>query len=137
MPSSDILSAPEEQVVSICSDDECYSRGVWFQAKSISMIELSQLGEIIGADSYDDLSSGFNLVGEPLEEGPWPQTPPPSLSEKIENLSNEEIEAAAQSWSQIEEFGGHVTPSDLADYIKRLKEFFANTSGPYFLVNSL
>lgn len=137
MPLSDILSCPLEEVEACVTSEDPYSVGAWFMAKNIGMIELCQLGEMLGVDSYDALTDGFDLVGEPLDDGPWPQTIPASLTDKLQALTDAEITNASQQWVEIEEFDGMATVESLADYLNRLREFLAANQGPFFLVNSL
>lgn len=137
MPLADILACPAEELEAILGDENPYDRGAWFMAKNIGMIELCQLGELLQVDSYDSLTGEFNLVGEPLPEGPWPQTVPTALSDKLAKLDDREIAAVCPKWSGIEEFDG-ATPADvLADYLRRLRAFLQANQGPYFLVNAL
>lgn len=136
MPISDILSCPESELAA-CIEGTEYELGAWYQAKNIGTIELSKLGEIIGTESYNEVKSGFGLVGEPLPEGPWPETFPESLSASILALSPNDIPSVCEKWAAIEEFGGFVSPDDLASYLRGLGDFMRSHNGPYFLVNAL
>ena len=137
MPLSDILSCPEEQLAELITLEEPYSRGSWFMAKGISSIELSMFGEISGVDNYDSLPEQFSLIGEPLPDGPWPQKIPESLIQTIMNLTESEISRACKPWSEIEELSGYCKPTDLEDYLRRLKKFTQENSSPLFLVDNL
>jgi hypothetical protein len=68
MPLSDLLACPADKVEAIIAKEEPYSAGSWFFAKGIGMIELCKLGELLNFGSYDELTSGFKLVGEPLDD---------------------------------------------------------------------
>jgi hypothetical protein len=135
MPLSDILSCPVDQLEEVVSQENPYERGTWFFAKRIGMIELSQLGKILGIGTYDDLKAGFQLVGEPLPEGPWPQTIPPDLVTALGSLTDEHIESVCPEWAEIEELS--VSPEGLAQYLTNLRDFLRANTGPFFLVNAL
>ncbi|MCA9170636.1 MAG: hypothetical protein KDB23_23315, partial [Planctomycetales bacterium] len=73
MPLNDILNCAEADLWNILDSDDAYQHDGWFMCKGIGMIELSKLGEILDVASYDDLMSEFKLIGEPRDDGPWPQ----------------------------------------------------------------
>src|SRR5687768_9482711 len=117
MPLADILCCPLDEVAEVITHEEAYGRGSWYLAKNISTIELSQLGEMLGVGSYDELMEGFELVGEPLDEGPWPQTIPDSLLTKLKTISDQEIKQVTPKWAKIEDFFD-CDPKDLAKYLR-------------------
>ncbi len=140
MPLSDILACPKDEVEFLIQLEEPYSKGKWYMAKNIGTIELSQLGEILNVNSYKELSGNFNLVGEPLDEGPWPQTIPLELIEKLHCLPENEMASASDKWSKIEEFLGSANPEDLKQYLIDLQMFIKenqNDENQFFLVNAL
>lgn len=137
MPASDILACPVDQVLEIVTDEEGYEKGNWFMAKNIGMIELSQLGQMLGVAEYESLMGGFELVGEPLPEGPWPQTLPPALADSLTFISDDQIADVCGRWSGIEEFSGMMPAESLVEYLTNLREFLSAHEGPYFLVNAL
>lgn len=137
MPLSDILVCQTDEVEAAITSEKPYSIGAWFQAKNVGMIELCKLGEMLGVAPYDSLTAGFTLVGEPLPEGPWPQTVPAGLIAKIAALTDEEIAAACPRWAEIEEFGNVMPADDLVRYLQLLRQFISEHEGPCFLVNSL
>src|SRR5262249_342433 len=114
-----------------------YDKKRWFLCKGIGMIELSQLGEMLGVDSYDNLMAGLKLVGEPRDEGPWPQTIPDVLTKRLATIADDEIAAVVPRWVELEEFHGAATMDSLTDYLKRLRSFISERSGEFFLVNAL
>ncbi len=136
MPLSDFLSCPEEELETIITNDEPYSDGAWFKAKNIGMIQLCKLGELLNIGSYDELKNGFGLVGEPLPDGPWPETTPPALIAKLRQISDTEIQSAAQGWARTDELTG-VSSANLVDYLTRLRDFLKQQSNPIFLINAL
>ena len=129
MPLNDILNCAESNLWSILDSDDGYQNDGWFMAKGIGMIELCQLGEMLGVASYDELMSEFNLIGEPRDEGPWPQTIPTSLMDRIRTLIDDEISSVVATWVDIEEFRGAATTESLADYLNRLKQYLDGRSG--------
>lgn len=137
MPLNDILNCPETELWSVLDSDEPYDKERWFLCKGIGMIELCQLGEMLSVDSYDNLMSGFDLVGEPRDEGPWPQTIPDGLIARLAMLSDDEIAGVVPQWVTIEEFHGTATAESLADYLTRLRTYLSGRSGEFFLVNAL
>ncbi|NQZ67672.1 MAG: hypothetical protein HRT89_06345 [Lentisphaeria bacterium] len=100
------------------------------------MIELSKLGEMLSVASYDELMDDFELVGEPLEEGPWPMAIPSKLSDKLMIIEEDEIISVCAKWVEIEEFYDS-DKEGLSQYIKELKEFLNANPAPFFLVNAL
>ena len=137
MPLSDILCCSDSQVESAITSEEPYSIGVWFQARGIGTIELATLGELLQVGSYDELFDGFVAVGEPLEEGPWPEVIPLGLVEALKNISDSQVASVTPEWSQIEEFYGGVSPEHLAEYLINLRRFLVANQGSYYLVNDL
>ena len=137
MPLSDIVSCAEDQLAQAITSEEPYQIGVWFMAKNIGSIQLCQLGELLGVASYADLQDGFNLVGDPLPDGPWPETIPTALVASLRGLSDDQIANVAPEWAGMEEFRGTAPPDGLAEYLKELREFLATNSGPFYLVNAL
>lgn len=137
MPLNDILNCKADELWSILDSEEPYDQKRWFLCKGIGMIELSQLGEILGVDSYDNLMAGLELVGEPRDEGPWPQTIPEALTKWLATITDGEIAAVIPRWLESEQFqSGTATSDSLTDYIKRLRAFLAERSGEFFLVNT-
>jgi hypothetical protein len=137
MPLSDIVSCPQNQLAEVITHEVPYGLGKWFLAKRVSTIELCKLGEFLGIGSYENLSAEFNLVGEPLDDGPWPETIHQGLIAKLATISDDEIARVTPAWAGIEEFRGETTAEDLVAYLKGLREFLAANSGPFFLVNAL
>lgn len=137
MSLSDILNCAESDLWAILDSDDAYQNAGWFMCKGIGMIELCKLGEMLGVASYDELMSEFNLIGEPRVEGPWPQTIPLPLMDRIAKLSNDEIVSVVPKWNSIEELDGAATIESLSDYLTRLRQFLSGRSGEYFLVNAL
>lgn len=137
MPLNDILNCKAEDLWSILDSDEPYDKKRWFLWKGIGMIELSQLGEMLEVDTYDNLMAGLELVGEPRDEGPWPQTIPPALTKRLTTITDDEIAAVVPRWVKLEEFRGAATEDSLTDYLKRLRSFLVERSGEFFLVNAL
>lgn len=137
MPLNDILNCAVEDLWSILDSDEPYDQKRWFLCKGIGMIELSQLGELLGVDSYDNLMAGLELVGEPRDEGPWPQKIPDALTKRLATITGEEIAAVVPRWAESEQFRGTATKDSLTDYLKRLRSFISERSGEFFLVNAL
>lgn len=137
MPLNDILNCPESELWNILDSEEEYEHEGWFLSKGIGMIELSQLGEMLGVASYDELSDQFDLVGDPREDGPWPETIPSPLIDKLRNLTDDEIAAVVPQWVTIEEFHGSATQESLTDYLTRLRDYLDGRQGDFFLVNAL
>jgi hypothetical protein len=137
MPLNDILNCPVEELWSILDSGEPYDKKRWFLCKGIGMIELSQLGEILNVDSYDNLMAGLKLVGEPRDDGPWPQTIPEALIKRLATITDEEIAAVVPRWAESEQFRGAATKDSLTDYLKRLRSFLSERSGEFFLVSAL
>ncbi len=137
MPLSDILACPLGSLPEIVTSENPYQHAQWYLAKNIGAIELSKLGELLNIGSYDEINEGFELVGEPLPDGPWPETVPPRLIDAVKTLTAVEIARVAEPWSGIEEFHGTASADDLAKYLQSLQEFINEHSGPYFLVNAL
>lgn len=137
MPLSDILACSDQHLEAILNAENPYKQGAWFLAKNIAMIELCKLGELLGVGSYDSLNKQFKLIGEPLPEGPWPQSIPRTLTDRLKQINDPEVEKVCVAWSEIEEFHGTAIANSLADYLKRLRDFLSANDGPYFLVNAL
>lgn len=137
MPVADVLSCTDEDLWPILDSDEPEDKERWFRAKGIGMIELSQLGEMLGVDSYDNLADGFVLVGEPRDDGPWPQTIPDSVIKRLSALSDDEIAVVVPQWLELEEFQGAALANELTDYLKRLRAYLSKRSGRFFLINAL
>lgn len=137
MPLNDILNCPESELWRILDSEDEYGNEGWFLCKGIGMIELCQLGEMLGVASYKELTAQFHLIGEPRDEGPWPQTIPSCLIDKIRSLTEEEMASVVPKWAAIEEFHGMATKDSLCDYLTRLREFLVGREGDFFLVNAL
>lgn len=137
MPINDILNCAADEVESILDSDDADDHGRWFRWKGIGAIELSKLGELLDVDSYDELSEGFELVGEPRDEGPWPQTIPAALIERLAALTDAEIAAMVPKWVEMEEFEGSATVESLTEYLVRLRSYLSQRTGEFFLVNAL
>jgi hypothetical protein len=137
MPLTDILNCKREDLWTILDSEEPRDQNQWFLCKGIGMIELSELGEILGVDTYANLMDGLKLVREPRDEGPWPQTMPDGLTQRLATITDEEIAAVVPRWAKSEQFGGKGKKDSLADYIKRLRSFLSQRSGQFFLVNAL
>jgi hypothetical protein len=136
MPLSDIVACDQDQLLDIVTQEEAYSKGAWFYAKNIDMIVLSKLGEMLGVAAYDELMEGFELVGEPLDDGPWPHTLPEALLAKLAKITDAEIDEVVPRWAKIEEFHGG-WEEGLREYLSGLRTFLAANRGPYFLVLGL
>lgn len=137
MPLNDILNCAEAELWSILDSDDAYQHHGWFRCKGIGMIELCKLGEMLKVASYDDLMTEFNLIGEPRDDGPWPQTIPALLLDKLATLTDDEISAVVPEWAAIEEFCGTANNGSLTDYLKRLRDYMDGRSGDFFMVNAL
>jgi hypothetical protein len=137
MPLNDILNCAEAELWNILDSDDAYQHDGWFMCKGIGMIELCKLGEMLSVASYDDLMADFNLIGEPRDDGPWPQTIPALLMAKLAKVTDEEIAAVVPQWAAIDEFFGTATNESLSDYLKRLREYLDGRSGEFFMVNAL
>lgn len=138
MPLNDILNCSENELWSVLDSDAAYDdKEPWFFCKGIGMIELCQLGDMLNVDSYDNLMSGFDLVGEPRDEGPWPQTIPSALTTRLATISDDEIADVVPRWATIEEFRGTATVESLADYLTKLRTYLSGRSGDFFLINAL
>ena len=106
-------------------------------AKGVGTIELCKLGELLGIGTYDEIKSGFGLVGDPLPEGPWPERIHDGLLAALKDIEDSKIAEVAPEWAKIEEFWGGATPNDLAEYLKNLRGFLTMNDGSFFLVNAL
>lgn len=137
MPLSDIVSCPEDQLEEVITHEEPYQLGTWYLAKNIGTIQLCQLGELLGLGTYKALKAGFKLVGEPLPEGPWPETMHQGLIAALAGITDAQIAEVTPRWAKMEEFAGTVPPESLAEYLKGLRAFLSQNSGPFFLVNAL
>ncbi len=137
MPLNDILNCAVSDLWSILDSDEPYDKERWFLYKGIGMIELSQLGEMLDVDSYANLMTGLKLVGEPRDEGPWPQTIPAALTNRLATITDIEIEAVVPRWVESEQFNGMTTMESLTDYLRGLRSYLSERSGEFFLVNAL
>ncbi|MBB3210523.1 hypothetical protein FHS27_006370 [Rhodopirellula rubra] len=137
MPLNDILNCAESDLWTILDAEDAYQTDGWFMAKRIGMIELCQLGEMLGVASYDELTSGFNLIGEPRDEGPWPQTIPTALIDRLRTVTDADISAVVPKWAGIEEFRGGATTESLAEYLQTFRTYLADRSGEFFMVNAL
>lgn len=137
MPLNDILNCSKSELWSILDSDEPYDKTRWFLSNGIGMIELSKLGEMLDVDSYENLMAGLKLVGEPRDDGPWPQTIPATLTKRLATITDKEIAAVVPRWVKLEEFRGAATVYSLTDYLKGLRSFLSERSGEFFLVNAL
>lgn len=137
MPLSDIVSCPKEELYTVITHVEPYELGTWYQAKNIGTIELCHLGALLGVGDYKELKAGFKLVGEPLPDGPWPETIHEGLVAALSCISDAQIADVSPRWAEIEEFGGSAPPDNLANYLMGLRDFLTDNPGPFFLVNSL
>jgi hypothetical protein len=138
MPLNDILNCSKDELWSILdSDEQRYDDKRWFRCKGIGMIELSELGKMLEVDSYDKLMAGLELVGEPRDDGPWPQAIPEALTKRLASITDDEIAAVVPRWVESEQFRGTGSIDSLTDYLKRLRSFLSERSGEFFLVNAL
>lgn len=137
MPLNDVLNCTAEELWTILDSDQCWKLPRWFLSKRVDMIAFSQLGEMLSVGSYDELMAGFQLVGEPREDGPWPQTIPPALIQRLAAISDEEIATVAPLWAKTEEFHGVLTTEDLSCYLKELRTYLRGRSDEFFLVCGL
>lgn len=137
MPVSDLLVCAENELLAIVNNaEDPYGKGAWFMAKRISGVELSILGELLGVGTYAELQDGFDIVGEPLPEGPWPQRVPPALSQRLAALADTEIRTVCARWVASEEFAGWRAES-LETYLRDVRAFLQANPGPVFLVDAL
>ena len=137
MPLTDILCCDPADLKAAITSAEPYSVGKWHMAKGIGTIELCKLGELLGVGSYDEINKGFEIVGEPLPEGPWPETIHPPLLSALKEIDDLKIAEVTPSWAKIEEFWGGADPDDLAQYLKETRAFFRENKGAFYVVNSL
>lgn len=138
MPVTDILSYPIDQLWTLLDSDDWYhNRDNWFFNKGVGMIEPSMLDDALKVAPYRDLSSQFDLVGEPRDEGPWPVRIPPALTTKISDLSDTDIKSVIGTWTQIEEFRGGFSEDAASEYLKGLRRFTTEKTDPFYLVNTL
>ena len=89
MPLSDIVCCNPEELPLAVTSEEPSSIGSWFMAKGIGSIELCQLGELLGIGTYAEINRSFKLVGEPLPEGPWPESMDEDLLSEIRSPTQE------------------------------------------------
>jgi len=137
MPLTDIVCCDAADLHSAITSEEPYAIGTWYMAKRIGTIELCKLGEILGIGTYDEIKSGFGLVGEPLPEGPWPETIHEGLLSAIREIEDSRISDVTPKWAKIDEFWGGADPNDLAQYLKEVRAFLTKNAGTFFLVNPL
>ena len=137
MPLSDILCCDPAELHSAITSEEPYAIGTWHMAKGVGTIELCKLGEILGVGTYDEIKGGFGLVGEPLPEGPWPETIHEGLLIALKQLEDAKISEITPEWAKIEEFWGGADPNDLAQYLKDVRAFLTVNDGSFYLVNAL
>ena len=128
MPISDVVFLDGHSPERVMDAEVPYSVGTWFHAKNIDDIALSQLGEMLGIASYDDLMSGFTCL-TPLDAYRWLFSIPEALQDKIRSLEDDEIAAVAPQWAGIEEFRGHVRADSLISYISELRDFLNANEG--------
>lgn len=137
MPLNDILNCTESELWSVLDSEEAYDGQHWFLCKGIGMIELCKLGEMLDVDSYDNLMDGFDLIGEPRDEGPWPQTIPDGLVKRLASISDDDIAIVVPKWVTLEEFHGVASADSLTDYLTRLRTCLSARSGDFYLINAL
>ena len=137
MPLTDILCCAPDDLHSAITSEEPYALGTWLMAKGVGTIELCKLGELLGIGTYDEIKSGFRLVGDPLPEGPWPERIHDGLLTELKGIEDLKITEVAPEWAKIEEFWGGADPGDLAEYLKNLRGFLTDNDGAFFLVNAL
>ena len=128
MPISDVVFLMGNSPEQVLDTEHPYSVGVWFHAKNIDQIALSQLGQMLGIASYDDLIGGFTAL-TPLDSERWLFSIPETLQDNIRSLEDDEIVAIAQQWAGIEEFHGGVTADSLISYISELRDFLNANEG--------
>jgi hypothetical protein len=68
VPISDVIFLEGNNPEEVVNSEDPYSFGNWFRAKSIDMIPLSQLGEMLGMSAYKELMNGFQPVHPPEGE---------------------------------------------------------------------
>ena len=76
-----------------------------FFYNKMGMIELSNLGEMLEVDTYDQLSAQFKMVG-PLLESMWGESTPSNLMDRLRTINDDEVKTVASSWAKIDEFHG-------------------------------
>jgi len=104
-----------------------------FQSKGIGIVELSQLGELLGAGDSIELSRQFDLIAGEEDEGPWLLTIPEALLSSLQTAMDGTLESVAPKWARIEEFGGHAEVDVLMDYLKGARAFLTENEGPFAL----
>lgn len=108
------------------------SIGVWYQAKNVDMIALAKLGSLLQVDSYEELSSGFDLVSEPEEQMLF--SFPFSLQSRLGNLADSEIDSVSDEWRTIDEFRGGMTKDACVSYLKDVRGFLGSSTEPVYLM---
>ena len=76
----------------------------------------------------------FDLLASESEEGPWVLSFPVELSNRMAQLTLQEIKDVCLKWAQIEEFYGMADPEELEAYLSGLGNFFNSNSCPYCLL---
>ncbi len=137
MPVNDILNCDASELWAILDSEDGYEGDRWFMCKGVGMIELCKLGEMLDVGAYDDLIGQFDLVGEPRDEGPWPQTLPGALIERLASISDDEIASVVPQWLTIDELQGSATAEFLTEYLTGLRTYLSAKSGEFYLVNAL
>lgn len=136
MPLADLLVCSEDELLDLLTRDDRYEAGAWLLAKRIDSLKLSRLGELLGLGSYESLMAEFELVGDPMPDGPWPERFPASLPPRLASLSDDEVGEVCERWVLIDELEGWQAES-LETYLRDVREFLRANPGPVFLVNAL
>ncbi|MDF1679442.1 MAG: hypothetical protein P1U45_02595 [Ponticaulis sp.] len=100
-------------------DDEPMPSVDVFSAKNLSLIELCELGQVLGLGSFDEMMAGFKDAFVDEDAGCGALIIPEKLVRKIKSLSVYEIGSAAEAWSKFEQFQHMLPPQTLSNPPKK------------------
>ncbi|MEU6013034.1 hypothetical protein ABZ826_02935 [Streptomyces sp. NPDC047515] len=86
-------------------------------------VQLGQAESLLTGMPYADVTAlpRFNqLLSSPEDESSWLVTLTDELRDALASARPGQLEAAAERWSRIEEFGDDCEPGPLADFLKEL-----------------
>jgi hypothetical protein len=102
-------------------------------AFSVTPVELSWLGEILGAGPQGSLLKQCSLAAGESQEPPWVVSLPPALVSALRAIVPEESHEVAGRWGLVDEMAGALPLDSLVHFLDAAVEFLEYRADPIVL----